>query len=112
MVRVSQYLVVIYTLEQSEGTPVSTGRIVQELDRSPSAATEMIQRLEVGVTPGHREIYRKHASSSFLNSRLDRAIAQYKLREDGSPQATYSSNVSRCERTVAVEAFATSAASV
>lgn len=47
MGRVAQYLVVIYALEQSDGTPVSTGRIARELDRSPSAATEMIQRLEV-----------------------------------------------------------------
>lgn len=46
MGHVAQYLIVIYALEQSEGTPVPTGRIATELDRSPSAATEMIQRLE------------------------------------------------------------------
>jgi DtxR family Mn-dependent transcriptional regulator len=41
----AQYLVVIYGLEQRDGPPVPTGRIARVLDRSPSAATEMIQRL-------------------------------------------------------------------
>lgn len=45
MGRTVQYLVVIYALEQAEGTPVPTGRIAGTLDRSPSATTEMMQRL-------------------------------------------------------------------
>lgn len=43
----AQYLVVIYGLAQSKGVPVATGQIAQELERSPSATTEMIQRLEI-----------------------------------------------------------------
>lgn len=45
MGRVAQYLVVIYALERSDETPVATGRIAAELDRSPSTTTEMVQRL-------------------------------------------------------------------
>lgn len=45
MGRVPQYLVVIYALERAGETPVATGRIAAELDRSPSTATEMVQRL-------------------------------------------------------------------
>lgn len=46
MGRIAHYLIVIYRLEQELNPPVSTGRIAQELDRSPPAVTEMIQRLE------------------------------------------------------------------
>lgn len=46
MSRVAKYLVVLYRLEESESPPVATGRIAKEVDRSPSATTEMIQRLE------------------------------------------------------------------
>lgn len=41
----AQYLVIIYALEQREESPIRTGRIAQLLGRSPSATTEMIQRL-------------------------------------------------------------------
>ncbi|WP_129116629.1 metal-dependent transcriptional regulator [Halegenticoccus tardaugens] len=45
MGRNAQYLVVIYALEHTDGAPVATGRIARLLNRSPAAATEMIQRL-------------------------------------------------------------------
>jgi len=45
MGRVAQYLVVMYALERAGETPVATGRIAAELDRSPSTATETVQRL-------------------------------------------------------------------
>lgn len=43
--RTAQYLIVIYALEHAEGVPVPTGQVGRVLDRSPAAATEMIQRL-------------------------------------------------------------------
>ncbi|MGQ4557028.1 metal-dependent transcriptional regulator [Halobellus sp. GM3] len=43
--KTAQYLVVIYALEEMEGPPVRSGRIARLVDRSPSATTEMIQRL-------------------------------------------------------------------
>lgn len=46
MGRIAHYLIVIYDLEQDLNPPVSTGRIAEEIDRSPPAVTEMIQRLE------------------------------------------------------------------
>lgn len=45
MGRVPQYLVAIYALERAGETPVATGRIAAELDRSPSTTTETVQRL-------------------------------------------------------------------
>lgn len=40
-----QYLIVIYLAEQERSPPISPGYVAGELDRSPSAATEMLQRL-------------------------------------------------------------------
>ena len=45
MDRTVQYLTAIYRLAREEGEPVPPGRVAETLDRSPSAATEMIQRL-------------------------------------------------------------------
>jgi len=42
----SQYLLVLYVAEQADGPPVSPGHVAGELDRSPAATTEMLQRLE------------------------------------------------------------------
>lgn len=46
MTDAAQYLLAVRSLERSEGPPVRTGRIASVLDRSPSAATEAIQRLQ------------------------------------------------------------------
>lgn len=46
MSRVPQYLLVIYIAEQQDPGPVAPGTIADALDRSPAAATEMLQRLE------------------------------------------------------------------
>lgn len=43
--RTGRYLVVIYALEQADGPHVPTGRIARVVERSPAAATEMVQRL-------------------------------------------------------------------
>ncbi|GAB3672592.1 metal-dependent transcriptional regulator [Halopiger thermotolerans] len=42
----SQYLLVVYRASRTGSEPVSPGRVADELDRSPAAATEMLQRLE------------------------------------------------------------------
>ena len=67
MSRTAQYLVAIYERERSADAPVGTGRLADALDRSPSAATEMVERLEsrglvehepyegVTLTPAGRE---------------------------------------------------------
>jgi DtxR family Mn-dependent transcriptional regulator len=41
----SLYLVQIFDLAEADGEPVSTGDIARAVDKSPAAATEMIQRL-------------------------------------------------------------------
>ncbi|WP_424004406.1 metal-dependent transcriptional regulator [Haloarcula salina] len=46
MIGEPQYLLVIYRAEQEAEPPVSPGHIADALDRSPAAATEMLQRLE------------------------------------------------------------------
>ena len=46
MNRTAQYLAVIYRLSREEGEPLPPGRVAETLDRSPSATTEMVQRLE------------------------------------------------------------------
>lgn len=46
MDRTAQYLTAIYRLAREEGEPIPPGRVAETLDRSPSAATEMVQRLE------------------------------------------------------------------
>lgn len=46
MSRSAQYLVAVYELEETEGAPIATGRLARAVDRSPSATTEMVQRLE------------------------------------------------------------------
>lgn len=45
MGRTAAYLVVVHTLELDTGAPVPTGLVARALDRSPAAATGMIQRL-------------------------------------------------------------------
>ncbi|RKD95776.1 metal-dependent transcriptional regulator [Halopiger aswanensis] len=42
----SQYLLVIYRASRTRSEPVSPGHVADALDRSPAAATEMLQRLE------------------------------------------------------------------
>ena len=46
MNRTAQYLTAIYRLSREEGEPIPPGRVAETLDRSPSAATEMVKRLE------------------------------------------------------------------
>ena len=41
----AQYLLVVYQLAGPSGEPVASGRVADELGRSPSSATEMLQRL-------------------------------------------------------------------
>jgi Mn-dependent DtxR family transcriptional regulator len=41
----AQYLLVIHQLAGPSGEPVASGRVAEELGRSPSTATEMLQRL-------------------------------------------------------------------
>ena len=41
----AQYLLVVAQLSDSSDEPVSSGRVADELDRSPSSSTEMLQRL-------------------------------------------------------------------
>ena len=41
----AQYLLVVYQLAGPSGEPVASGRVADELGRSPSTATEMLQRL-------------------------------------------------------------------
>jgi Mn-dependent DtxR family transcriptional regulator len=45
VVGASQYLLVLYIAEKRENTPTSSGYVARKLDRSPSSATEMLQRL-------------------------------------------------------------------
>ena len=42
----SQYLLVVYLAEKQESSPIAPGTIAEALDRSPAAATEMLQRLD------------------------------------------------------------------
>lgn len=42
----SRYLLAVYIVQRRGGAPVSSGRIAQSLGKSPSATTEMLQRLE------------------------------------------------------------------
>ena len=46
MSNVPQYLIAIYELATTEGEPVGSGAVADELDRSPSTTTEMLQRLD------------------------------------------------------------------
>ena len=46
MNRASRYLLVIYIAEQQDSEPVPPGEIADAVGRSPSATTEMLQRLE------------------------------------------------------------------
>ena len=45
MERVAQYLVVVYDRERTDGPPVEPGTVARAMGRSPSATTEMLQRL-------------------------------------------------------------------
>lgn len=44
--RVPQYLLALYIAEHRSEPPIPSGRVAELLDRSPAAATEMLQRLE------------------------------------------------------------------
>jgi Mn-dependent DtxR family transcriptional regulator len=46
MTDASQYLLVLYIAEQDQSPPISPGHVADVVDRSPAAATEMLQRLE------------------------------------------------------------------
>ncbi|WP_225307771.1 MULTISPECIES: metal-dependent transcriptional regulator [unclassified Haloarcula] len=46
MTDAANYLLVVFQLVESESEIVPTGRVAAELDRSPSATTEMLQRLD------------------------------------------------------------------
>ena len=46
MTGASQYLLVLYTAERRGRGPVPSGDVADAVDRSPSATTEMLQRLE------------------------------------------------------------------
>jgi Mn-dependent DtxR family transcriptional regulator len=46
MSEASRYLLVLYIAEKREPGPIAPGTIADALERSPSAATEMLQRLE------------------------------------------------------------------
>ncbi|WP_226040785.1 metal-dependent transcriptional regulator [Natrinema sp. DC36] len=46
MTGVSHYLLVLYLAEQRGSPPISPGHVADAVDRSPSATTEMLQRLE------------------------------------------------------------------
>jgi Mn-dependent DtxR family transcriptional regulator len=41
----AQYLLVVHQLTESDAEPVGSGRVADELGRSPSSSTEMLQRL-------------------------------------------------------------------
>jgi len=45
MERVAQYLLVVYAHERDGEPPIAPGAVARTLDRSPSATTEMLQRL-------------------------------------------------------------------
>lgn len=44
--RVPRYLLALYIAEHRGEPPIPSGRVAELLDRSPAAATEMLQRLE------------------------------------------------------------------
>ncbi|WP_442905105.1 metal-dependent transcriptional regulator [Haladaptatus sp. ZSTT2] len=46
MMGTAEYLLVLYIAEQREGAPVAPGDVAARLGRSPSATTEMLQRLD------------------------------------------------------------------
>nr|WP_149784436.1 metal-dependent transcriptional regulator [Halorubrum aquaticum] len=46
MTRAAQYLLALYIAEHRSAPPVASGRVAEVVDRSPAAATEMLQRLE------------------------------------------------------------------
>ena len=57
MTRTARYLLALYIAEHRSSPPVSSGRVAELVDRSPAAATEMLQRLE-GDGLVDREPYR------------------------------------------------------
>lgn len=75
--RTAQYLIVIYALEHAEGAPVSTGRIGRVLDRSPAAATEMIQRL----ADDELVEYERYSGVSLTASGRDEAVDLFETHE-------------------------------
>jgi Mn-dependent DtxR family transcriptional regulator len=45
MTNATRYLLVLYIAEQQQSAPIAPGYVAEALDRSPSATTEMFQRL-------------------------------------------------------------------
>ncbi|WP_281193776.1 metal-dependent transcriptional regulator [Halorubrum sp. F4] len=46
MTRTARYLLALYIAEHRSSPPIPSGRVAELVDRSPAAATEMLQRLE------------------------------------------------------------------
>jgi Mn-dependent DtxR family transcriptional regulator len=46
MTRTAEYLLAVYIAEEDNGSPVSSGELAAAVDRSQSATTEMLQRLD------------------------------------------------------------------
>jgi len=71
-----EYLLGLFILEQRSSPPVSSGRLARFLDRSPAAATEMIQRLEAkGVV--EREAYEGAALTASGRDRAEKLHRTY-----------------------------------
>lgn len=78
MVPDARYLLAIRTLRPNETTPVSTGSIADELGRSPSAATEMVERLNERGLVEH-EPYEGVVLTEKGESRADRLARTYDI---------------------------------
>lgn len=82
----SRYLIALYRAEQRRDAPISPGYVAEEVGRSPSAATEMLQRLEsdglvayepyegVALTPDGRETAETLHESYAVLSRFFREV--------------------------------------
>lgn len=74
----AQYILAIRRLRAEEGTPVPTGSIAAELDRSPAAATEMADRLaERGLV--EHEPYEGVVLTEEGEARADRLARTYEI---------------------------------
>jgi len=63
------YLLAVYIETQHSGTPVSSGALVDRLDKSPPSVTEMLQRLdEQGLV-----VYEPYEGATLTDAGLDRA---------------------------------------
>ncbi|SFG41282.1 iron (metal) dependent repressor, DtxR family [Halopelagius inordinatus] len=74
----AQYLLAVRRLRADETTPVPTGAIAAELDRSPAAATEMADRLaERGLV--EHEPYEGVVLTEEGDERADRLARTYEI---------------------------------